>query len=537
MAGASHECEEGHVEMANVDSVEDCAFQCLFHKPDQYPVGGFIVGVSNKKCWCKEGRMFFFNPDLFYLRQSSNTRMWNGQSYQGTYTRKASETDYNVAKCTVVADIKYMSYNFLICPAGEYAAAQWGCGTTSKCSLCPAGQFTEEGINPPETGFGCLNCPLGWRGRPDRTGCDACQAGQYMLDTGACATCPGGQYTNMEGMYFCDRCFPGLYADQPGSDQCEQCPIGRHADESGLSQCKGCQAGKYADAVGHSQCKGCPAGQYGDQKARTSEGDCKECPTGRYADVPGHSQCEDCPAGFYMDRVGQLACTECTAGRASADVGREVCELCPAGSWSDGAKDLLEECQVCLEGKWSSLVGAESELACKHCPHGKCGGEGLAAEEGCQTCEVDKDGYCCPDGQFSQRSVDAKCTPCPRYTYSQDYGECEGDLLWGQPLPESQTVGQIVFRTYGSGWWDGGFRAHLSQGDVEGWNNPEIVVPKGEYFLSRIDDRSVCAGEIQIQGEEAQWGIGLNSPLVDLDGNYTYRCQTSRSLGGILRTA
>ena len=384
------ECDGGHVQMANTNDPTLCAQYCLESKPDQYPTGGFIVGLSNNKCWCKEGRLNMLEPDRFYLKRSYLTRGWNGQSYSGYWTRKGTALDFNVQECKAVADPKYYSYNFLICPAGQYAHADTGC-RTSKCVLCPAGQFSEADLKPPFTGRGCMNCPRGYRSRDDRAGCTACTNGEYQ--TFAPAT-------------FCETCEAGKYSSGYFSTSCKDCPSGFFSGTKSAS-CTFCPTGSALDrAVRASACTLCPSGYYED-------GGCKSCPGGFVQPQSGQTQCLGCPTGMAQVSQRQTHCKECIIGYYQPQVEQLNCIQCPAGFV---AEKRATACQGCQSGEYQL-----SPNTCTSCPAGKISPQNTASLEGCTICQP---------GFYS---TGIACPACPPGYYSDEAGalHCTGTICYG----------------------------------------------------------------------------------------------------------
>lgn len=526
LAAYNAECEGEQQQVDDAWTLRTCARTCMRAYPEWYPEGSFIWGGHGNgpdkqngermgKCWCQPQRHPHHdggNDGLTITDYPHEQDLWWNNEI--------------VPLCTFKRDWKYSAYNYMKCPAGRYAPKHLldpTCGVYEayNCLKCPAGQYNEEAC-------GSADCPSLFE-------CQLCPAGRYQDQIGGaeCKKCPKGTYSLP---------IPGVQVDS----FCFSCPAGFYMDTEGYVfegtldspiRCKKCSAGKYQDQVRSDSCKGCLAGYYSGEEGLSQ-----------------YAQCIKCPKGFYSEQIGQIdisTCQECPAGTWSNQLGLysvDLCSLCPPGKWSDEKGLESETCKLCPEGKWSDEQGLQSEL-CKDCPLGK-----FSANEGLSSnCVQCPEGYfenelrslackACGEGQFQDEREKTLCKPCERgrfsklaqplctvcppnsYAPEEGSSECEGDLLWGSPIPEYQIIPQIVFRTY-----DGAFRISVSIGEVSAGNNPDLYLPQGEYLLSRIDDMSVCSGSIGIGAER----IGDQSVFMYLEtGVYTYRCETRRSLEG-----
>ena len=342
-----------------------CAHLCLTRLPSVYPAGGFIWGgdannrdgqngEANGKCWCKSGRVGFGNPlplDFYmYYNMADEPKYY-----------PADETLYNVPACTLVTDFKYASYNFLVCPAGEYPSRTQSCYEhKEQCVKCPEGKFSPNYYEPGD--FECKMCPLGYRSIDSRAYCEACSNGLYsnFFMSSACAVCSAGMYSEgTEGQTFCKVC-PSGYFSFGGSSSCSVCGSGNVVD-SGRTTCTACQSGRFEE---NNQCKGCPSGFYQNQNTQTS---CKECPAGFSQSFTTQSECKECAIGFFQHQTKGTSCTECPRGWISSKASLgctacqagqfqerpDLCSQCPDGKISDPSSTSIEDCTFCQPGFFS----------------------------------------------------------------------------------------------------------------------------------------------------------------------------------------
>ena len=136
----------------------------------------------------------------------------------------------------------------------------------------------------------------------------------------------------------------------PKSDRtgCQACPAGEYARE-GQEMCFPCGEGS-SRAENESTCQDCPPGRFNSQ---TTSASCAECPGGRYSDEPGRSLCKPCPIGRYYNDTGSNAssvCSQCPGGQTQA-----------AGAYSDDAclQPGTNQSVECVAGKTCSFVFAQ----------------------------------------------------------------------------------------------------------------------------------------------------------------------------------
>jgi len=138
-------------------------------------------------------------------------------------------------------------------------------------------------------------------------------------------------------------------------------------------------------------------------------------------------KCEDCVEGKYSSLVGaacaQDTCVNCASGKYSAERGNDKetdCVPCVAGKYSIEEGSKTDVCVSCGTGKYSSSVGAGSEGACLTCGAGKYSSSvGAVSEGACLTCGAGK--YSEAVGAVSSGT----CLSCPAGKYLETAGSDE----------------------------------------------------------------------------------------------------------------
>jgi len=124
---------------------------------------------------------------------------------------------------------------------------------------------------------------------------------------------------------------------------------------------------------------------------------------------PDGLACAACVAGTYKDVNGSSACSLCLQGKFSTGLGAihaDVCELCPANAISGAGSPAIANC-TCTLG-YSGPDGGP----CQPCAAGR-----YKDVNGSDACAL------CPQGTFSTEVAavsDATCSTCPNHTYSDD---------------------------------------------------------------------------------------------------------------------
>ena len=121
----------------------------------------------------------------------------------------------------------------------------------------------------------------------------------------------------------------------------------------------------------------------------------------RYVGCPpnaGPNSCCECPAGMFQQEEGQAFCELCAEGRYSTISGatdESVCIVCPAGystsTWDDG---------VCNDG--ACYFGQPLDYADYKC---------------CDHCSI------CPRGLYQPSEGKASCEACPPGMHSDNFGQ------------------------------------------------------------------------------------------------------------------
>ena len=330
------------------------------------------------------------------------------------------------------------NYSCLPCEQGKFRDTLRDCiicddGHVSKegqdqCNICPKGKFSD--IHK----IDCLDCPLGKfsdsEGMHTESMCANCEAGKYSNKTGVitindCIQCPGGKYNIFSGLTSlldCKECPSGKYRNIDMGIECEICDTGKYSSrgknicnycEPGLyveldddllpTTCQPCPSGKYIEINGGylmESCENCPQGKYSEEQGSKSENNCKLCDTGKYSDTYGatdHSTCIDCEAGQYNYNTGSVSINEC--------------KPCSTGSISLAGS---RNCELCVPGKFSELMGEDS---CKYCSNGK-----IASERGSLACSdcpenaeenVQKTKCSCVSGTYNTEFNGTNCVTCP----------------------------------------------------------------------------------------------------------------------------
>ena len=132
------------------------------------------------------------------------------------------------------------------CPVGFTTSSTKGTSTGS-CGVCSQGYFLSAS--------GCTACPQGLStpvssagtSASDVSWCTICAAGWLMSKLGKCAPCPAGTWSEF-GLNLCHLCPPGTYS-HAGATSCSLCPDGTFGDRAGLATaacsgvCASCVAG------------------------------------------------------------------------------------------------------------------------------------------------------------------------------------------------------------------------------------------------------------------------------------------------------
>ena len=299
------------------------------------------------------------------------------------------------------------------CCAGEFYEVIGGSNGQVRCQPC-AGTFVMTQLEHHETR--CVSCtdnkvPSSSSGA---TSCTDCTPGKFF-DSGLCASCPSGKYSNAETLLQCRNCTAGTYSTTTQAAQgCTDCPDGRYSYDGQAGCCRSgfryvanptpkcesiiCSAGSYFGIVAFQpelemseivyipDCVKCAAGFYSDKTAlSTTFNVCQQCTPGKYSSMDGATQCFNCPAGTYSE-FSAVVCTNCPAGKysgLSARTSVNDCSNCTAGTYSAAGASVcvckagyifqVTSCVKCLMGKYA----AEGDTVCRVCDAGKYSDIGL----------------------------------------------------------------------------------------------------------------------------------------------------------------
>ena len=285
------------------------------------------------------------------------------------------------------------------CPLGTWSNST-GLTNASQCFECPAKYFCgSPGLSSPEglcaAGFYCVSgsdTPTPLSG--PATG-DECPAGFYCLEgTEVPMPCPVGTFSNqlrLANVSECTQCTAGFYCNETGLvSPVGPCSAGYHCPEGSTS----------ATALD------CPAGYYCTRGAS----DPLPCPLGTYSPnvrLVDFSQCLLCTPGFFCDDLALTepvgSCDEgfhCPAGSPNA---RPFNFTCPVGF---ACPENSSEPIPCREGTYSNQT---QSVECSVCLPGFYCLQGLLIGR-------------CPRGFFCPGGTGFDWVPCPRQTYSDQYG-------------------------------------------------------------------------------------------------------------------
>lgn len=232
-----------------------------------------------------------------------------------------------------------------VCPTGQQY-------TNGKCSACPAGQSSSDGItcvNCNQNQYSsagastCSSCPSGSTSSAGSSTCTCTATGLYTVN-GACPQpCAGGQQAQ-GGV--CVKCPANTYSITGGS--CQACP-GGSTSTTGSAQCSCSNTGK---APVSGLC--CAANQ------QVSNGKCACAGSNTILGSSGTCQCQP---GYSQGAGSDINCYQCAAGWYSS--GGPSCQLCPPGTFSSAG---AAGCSTCPDG---SVTPTSGSIQCSTCPKGQ----------------------------------------------------------------------------------------------------------------------------------------------------------------------
>jgi hypothetical protein len=385
------------------------------------------------------------------------------------------------ASCTqCAAGSAWLSGACVPCAAGTYAARG------ANCSICPPGGWSAAGS------AACLGCPPSQFLRFVNTGDGTPPATIVVGANGssACTGCRGGRYSPGGMLITCPLCPPNSYSapsaasctcfsgfGRSATGACAQCPAGTVSDLNGTSNCVcpsafnalratgtvdggsvcwPCARGPTllaADANGTVTCLRCAAGSYAVRSVNsTTMGTCAKCPAGKYSG-PGATSCQACPSRIptsgYDWPYGYGSAFYDSVNRRNWDYYVMFRQLAPTPA-ADGC-DMVASVVYYFDNSAALPVGA---YAAAQCPDGFRGPIGQAAASArCYACpagatsSADHSSCICPAGT-SIDPASLSCVPCPPLQFSVAGGVCtycpSGSVLTESTPPGTLSPGQAL---------------------------------------------------------------------------------------------
>ena len=133
----------------------------------------------------------------------------------------------------------------------------------------------------------------------------------------------------------------------------------------------------------------------------------------------------------YNNEAGQGACKKCLAGKYNDKLNSNDCKDCGLGKYNAlKGQSSVENCILCIQGKYGDELGLSKETGCKGCGAGKYSTlEGQTSSISCVACEI---------GKYTEREASNECKVCspevqrwakgqeeflcPVYTYNDEPG-------------------------------------------------------------------------------------------------------------------
>ena len=288
-----------------------------------------------------------------------------------------------------------------VCSAGFFQTGD----ADESCRPCAAGKVSGQPASP-----ACVDCRVGeYSAREGSSSCLACRAGTFGATAGAtaCTACNSGEWSqpNSTSCTTCAVCGPGLFSEGCGeggtsSGSCRECAVGKFSASDNNVQCLDCDAGHAQPDLGQSSCQPCAKGTYAPDRGR---GTCLPCQAGTASFLPGAVECFVCPVGTHQAYPGADSCLECDAGTMSNVAGASECTACSAGHYSASPGSAL--CNSCQPGQHQPHSG---QTSCIECAAGQYSPEVKATA--CTTCSA---------GSYSDLVASATCKTCANGHYSR----------------------------------------------------------------------------------------------------------------------
>ena len=302
--------------------------------------------------------------------------------------------------------------------------------------------------------------------------CDAGFFRRQTLDESICIACLAGTFKEISSKNDCDSCVQGKYSTTLGASSetsCISCAPGKYSDIKGatsIMDCFECEAGKFSNVVSaqsNSTCEDCVFGKYSDTEGASVFSTCQDCIAGKYSDIEGATSvldCLECEAGKFSNIVSAQTCQDCVAGKYSSTVGAiaiSTCQDCVAGKYSfTRAAASYAYCLLCPIGKISTISGASSSLSCLSCARGRFIQNLQNVLNQCQLCpqgswssDLNRVGSChsCLPGKYGNEVGavrERQCVKCPFSTFNPNSSSIDIDQCQVCPNNVKTVIGGLV---------------------------------------------------------------------------------------------
>uniref|UniRef100_A0A8R1TU78 Uncharacterized protein n=1 Tax=Onchocerca volvulus TaxID=6282 RepID=A0A8R1TU78_ONCVO len=199
----------------------------------------------------------------------------------------------------------------------------------------------------------------------------------------------------------CVKCPPGMYCV---NDKCMPCPENTYKKDSGCKQCIPCPnntiTGPIMEDIGYQSIFDCYPNCSAGYHYSIQKGSCVECPKGMYQDQPGQLRCNACPESRSTLKRGSVHVSNCTV-------------TCGAGM----AMSAQSQCVKCAKGKYRLENSAEAR--CTPCPdYFTTPDYGSVDQSNCTVLD-------CPPGTYINLSSPSECFFCPRNYYQEKSNQTE----------------------------------------------------------------------------------------------------------------
>ena len=359
-------------------------------------------------------------------------------THSSHYCPKGSSTPLQCPQnSAVIRDFAY-SDTQCACNPGYYNDDS---GSSRSCIACPAGKYSDEvKENKPDTD--CKDCVIGKYSTStaavDETTCLDCHAdiSSFNGDIVASTSGPGSdEFSDC----FCLKGFIGtLNID---GDLCAACAMGKYQESDDQRYCDNCNAGTYNNKIGSNtvnDCLGCTGDTHTAQAGSDNADDC-HCNAGfKYTDNSANAQqtCEQCAAGKYTENLGESLCSDCGTGKFSTIIGQNTetdCQDCAPGKFHNNlGRTHCDECPGDDGDTPGTYQGSAGETSCTSCPDNS--GHTLSAQTSISAC-ICNAGYSndvdscvpCNAGYFKANRGDVQCSDCAAGTVQPLTGKATCD--------------------------------------------------------------------------------------------------------------